>query len=53
MSLGDLAARRMSTLRYEELDPDIFGEELETPAYRDVERIALVSAVITRPEGGA
>jgi methylase of polypeptide subunit release factors len=36
-------------LRYWELDPDIFGEELETDAYRDVDRIALVAAIITRP----
>jgi len=27
---------------YEELDPDVFGEELATPAYADVERIAAV-----------
>jgi SAM-dependent methyltransferase len=27
---------------YEELDPDVFGEELEQPTYRDVERIAAV-----------
>jgi methylase of polypeptide subunit release factors len=36
------------TLRYDELDPDIFGEELASPAYRDVERIAAVGAVISR-----
>ena len=38
------------TLRYEELDPDIFGEELDEPAYREaeVERIAAVGAVISR-----
>ncbi|MEA1014091.1 methyltransferase [Sphingosinicella sp. LY1275] len=34
------------TLRYRELDPDIFGEELDRPSYRDVERIAAVSAVV-------
>ena len=28
--------------RYRELDPDVFGEELEREAYRDVERIAAV-----------
>lgn len=28
---------------YEELDPDIFGEELTQPAYRHVERIAAVA----------
>ncbi|HYE08309.1 MAG TPA: class I SAM-dependent methyltransferase [Planctomycetota bacterium] len=27
---------------YRELDPDVFGEELETAAYADVERIAVV-----------
>ncbi|WP_114954304.1 methyltransferase [Sphingosinicella terrae] len=35
-------------LRYAEIDPDIFGEELEGPLYRDVERIAAVGAVIER-----
>jgi methylase of polypeptide subunit release factors len=36
------------SLRYREIDPDIFGEELEKPAYADVERIAAVGAVIER-----
>jgi methylase of polypeptide subunit release factors len=36
------------TLRYEEIDPDIFGELLDGEAYRDVERIAAVGAVIQR-----
>jgi methylase of polypeptide subunit release factors len=36
------------SLRYRELDPDLFGEELAKPAYRDVERIAAVGAVIRR-----
>ncbi|MDB5694345.1 MAG: class SAM-dependent methyltransferase [Alphaproteobacteria bacterium] len=35
-------------LTYEEIDPDIFGEELEQQSYRDVERIAAVGAVITK-----
>lgn len=34
--------------RYEEIDPDVFGEELETPPYRDADRIAAVSLVVTR-----
>jgi methylase of polypeptide subunit release factors len=34
------------SLRYRELDSDIYGEELEKPAYRDVERIAAVGAVV-------
>jgi tRNA1(Val) A37 N6-methylase TrmN6 len=36
-------------LRYRELDPDIFSGELRRSAYADVERIAAVGAVITRP----
>ena len=36
------------SLAYREIDPDIFGEELEKPAYRDVERIAAVGAVIVK-----
>ncbi|MGZ6080894.1 MAG: methyltransferase [Myxococcaceae bacterium] len=31
-----------------ELDPDVFGEELDGPAYADVERIALLSVVARR-----
>jgi hypothetical protein len=36
------------TVRYRELDPDVFGEELEKPAYRQVERIAAIGAVVER-----
>lgn len=36
------------TLRYEEIDPDIFGEELDQPAYRGADRIAAIGAVIER-----
>ena len=36
------------TLRVIELDPDVFGEELERPCYRTVERIAAVGMNITR-----
>ncbi|MBK0392446.1 methyltransferase [Ramlibacter algicola] len=35
--------------QYRELDPDVFGEELEEPAYADVERIAAVALVVERP----
>lgn len=31
---------------YREIDPDVFGEELENPAYANVDRIAAVSLVI-------
>jgi SAM-dependent methyltransferase len=34
---------------YEELDPDVFGEELEREAYRDVDRIAVVALTCRRP----
>ena len=37
------------TLRYRELDPDIYGEELERSRYADVERIAAIGAVVERP----
>ena len=35
-----------ASCRIEELDPDVFGEELEQPAYAEVERIAAIGAVI-------
>ena len=35
--------------RYRELDPDVFGEELDEPAYADAERIAAVALVVERP----
>jgi methylase of polypeptide subunit release factors len=36
------------SLSYREIDPDIFGEELEKPGYRDVERIAAVGATVIK-----
>ena len=36
------------TMRWRELDPDIFGEELAKPAYEDVERIAAIGAVVEK-----
>lgn len=47
-TLSSLAERAGCTLRYREIDSDVFGEELEKPPYRDVERIALIAAVIAR-----
>jgi hypothetical protein len=36
---------------YEEIDPDVFGEELEEPPYDCVDRIAVVALTIrARPE---
>ncbi|RYF44159.1 MAG: methyltransferase domain-containing protein [Comamonadaceae bacterium] len=34
---------------YRELDPDVFGEELEEPAYAGADRIAAVALVVGRP----
>ncbi|KHS42007.1 MULTISPECIES: methyltransferase [Novosphingobium] len=47
-ALGAMASGYDCDLRYREIDPDVFGEELETDAYAAVERIALISAVFTR-----
>lgn len=40
--IAPLLDRHCSSWRYEELDPDVFGEEVGTPGYEDVERIAAV-----------
>lgn len=47
-SLVDLVSRTGDALRYREIDPDVFGEELDGEAYRDVDRIAVVGAVVER-----
>ena len=36
-------------LTIEEIDPDVFGEELEKPAYAEVERIAAIGVVLRAP----
>lgn len=40
--LRDHVVRSVYDFVYEELDPDVFGEELSTPAYAGVDRIAVV-----------
>ncbi|GAO38037.1 putative methyltransferase [Sphingomonas changbaiensis NBRC 104936] len=47
-AIATLAAERDLTFGCRELDPDVFGEELSKPAYRDVERIALVAVSLAR-----
>lgn len=47
-ALEEEASARGCSLRYREIDPDIYGEELEKPAYADVERIAAVGAVLEK-----
>ena len=41
--LAALLAERGATWTYHELDPDVFGEELDSPAYASVDRIAAVA----------
>ena len=36
---------------YQEIDPDVFGEELDALAYQDAERIAAVALVARQPGG--
>ncbi|WP_340315641.1 class I SAM-dependent methyltransferase [Rhizorhabdus argentea] len=47
-ALSEIAADHGCSMRYREIDPDVFGEELENPPYRDVDRIAVVAAILTR-----
>lgn len=47
-ALAELAAAKGCSLSYRELDPDVFGEELASDAYEDVDRIAVVGAVFQR-----
>ncbi|HVT36951.1 MAG TPA: class I SAM-dependent methyltransferase [Nevskiaceae bacterium] len=39
--------------QYREIDPDVFGEELDAPAYARVERIAAVGLIAQMPGGDA
>ena len=50
-ALQPLCAAAGAMLEVEELDPDVFGEELDEPAYADVERIAVIGAVIRAGSG--
>jgi methylase of polypeptide subunit release factors len=45
-ALKEACAEAAASLVIEEIDPDVFGEELEQPAYAEVERIAAIGAVI-------
>jgi release factor glutamine methyltransferase len=47
-SAAPLLHERGMAFRYEEVDPDVFGEELESPAYAAVERIAAVVLTASR-----
>lgn len=47
-ALGRICADASAVLTVEELDPDVFGDELDNPAYAEIERIAAVGAVIRK-----
>jgi methylase of polypeptide subunit release factors len=46
-ALQNMCSEAGTSLALEEIDPDVFGDELEKPDYADVERIAAMGAVIT------
>ncbi len=48
-ALAPIVEQHAARWTYDELDPDVFGEELETPAYAAVDRIAAVAACISLP----
>jgi methylase of polypeptide subunit release factors len=52
-ALREAAAKRLAvtglTWTYREVDPDVYGEELDGPAYARAERIAVVLVTATRP----
>jgi methylase of polypeptide subunit release factors len=50
-ALEPAMAQAGCSLAYREIDPDVFGEELDKPAYADVDRIAVVGAVAVKSAG--
>jgi methylase of polypeptide subunit release factors len=47
-ALRDMLDQRSLTFSYEEIDPDVFGEELEHPPYDTADRIAVVAVTVTK-----
>ena len=47
--LENRCVRADAVLEYREIDPDVFGEELDEAPYARVERIAAIGAVIRVP----
>jgi methylase of polypeptide subunit release factors len=45
-ALTSTFATKSRTFHYEEIDPDVFGEELDQPSYAHADRIAAVSVVV-------
>jgi hypothetical protein len=52
LAVEALRDHRVADWSYQELDVDIFGEELEQPGYEDVERIAAVVLTVRVTEAG-
>jgi methylase of polypeptide subunit release factors len=50
-ALQSRLAKRDLRFEYEEVDPDVFGEELDHPPYNHVDRIAVVTVTIDRVSG--
>ena len=48
-ALSSAPIERRHSLTYEEIDPDVFGEELESPPYDGADRIAAVAVVVDVP----
>jgi len=52
-ALRDMLADRSLTFTYEEIDPDVFGEELDHPPYDRADRIAVVGVTVEKRPGGS
>ncbi|MDB5700303.1 MAG: hypothetical protein JWL66_502 [Sphingomonadales bacterium] len=50
--MSAIAAAAGANLRYREIDPDVFSEELRGDAYAGIERIAVVAAIVVMPDAG-
>lgn len=48
-ALAPKLARSATRIDYREIDPDVFGGELASPAYAQVERISVVGLTLQRP----
>lgn len=48
-----LLASEPFDVSYAEIDPDVFGEELEQPAYKHIDRIAAVGLTVSRKSGAS
>ena len=46
IAIQEVCREEGASLTIDEIDPDVFGEELREPGYKDVERIAAVGIVI-------